>query len=424
MTGDVNPIGSPTIVQATSQQTAASRRRALNLALGVASAAAAFVVLLGASSIDRLLGVFWLFGLAFGFVLQRSRFCFASAFRDLFLLGEARVMKGIIAGLAVATAGFAVLMARLVPEVGFGSLPPGATVLPLGIHTLLGGILFGIGMVLAGGCTSGSLYRAGEGYVGSMVALVGIMLGLEISSYTWNWWWEVQISGAPLVWLPEQLGYLGGTLLTFSGLLLLFLAVSWWEFRASIMLPVKREEGRALSTFGEQLRALGQTIFVKSWPVVVGGVALGILNVFLYTYRHPWGVVAGLGIWADKVASAIGLGAGELMGRSSLAGCAFEPDTASALGHMPVLNLGVIAGAFIAASLASEFKLRVPRRPLRYVQSIGGGVLMGYGAGLALGCTVGAFFSAIPSLALNGWVFAGALAIGAYLGVKILNRLP
>jgi uncharacterized membrane protein YedE/YeeE len=66
----------------------------------------------------------------------------------------------------------------------------------------------------------------------------------------------------------------------------------------------------------------------------------------------------------------------------------------------------------------------VPKQPLRYAQSIGGGVLMGYGAGLALGCTVGAFFSAIPSLALNGWVFGAALAIGAYLGVKILNRIP
>jgi hypothetical protein len=163
---------------------------------------------------------------------------------------------------------------------------------------------------------------------------------------------------------------------------------------------------------------------VKGWPVVVGGVALAILNVFLYTYRHPWGVVAGLGIWADKIAGAINLGAGELLGRSSLAGCAFEPDTASALGHMPLLNLGVIAGAFIAASLASEFKIRVPKQPVRYVQSIGGGVLMGYGAGLALGCTVGAFFSAIPSLALNGWVFAGALAVGAYVGVKVLNRIP
>jgi uncharacterized protein len=424
MSEDVSPISAPTVAHTSGRSAVAARQRGMNLALGVAAAAAAFVILVGTASSDRLLAVFWLFGLAFGFVLQRSRFCFTSAFRDLFLLGDARVMKGIIAGLAVATAGFAVLMARLVPEVGFGGLPPGATVLPLGIHTLLGGVLFGIGMVLAGGCTSGSLYRAGEGYVGSMVALLGIMLGLEFSSHTWNWWWEVHISRAPLIWFPESLGYLGGMLLTFGGLLLLFLLVSWWEFRTSIILPVRRDAMHTASSFGEQLRTLGHMVFVKGWPVVIGGIALGTLNVFLYTYRHPWGVVAGLGIWADKLASSIALGAGELSGRSSLAGCAFEPDSASALGHMPLLNLGVIAGAFIAASLASEFKLRVPKQPLRYAQSIGGGVLMGYGAGLALGCTVGAFFSAIPSLALNGWVFAGALAVGAYIGVKILNRLP
>jgi hypothetical protein len=123
--------------QQSARSSAASRARSFNIARGVAAAAAAaaFVILLGTASSDRLLAVFWLFGLAFGFVLQRSRFCFASAFRDLFLLGDARVMKGIIAGLAVATAGFAVLMARLLPEVGFGSLPPGATVLPLGMHT-------------------------------------------------------------------------------------------------------------------------------------------------------------------------------------------------------------------------------------------------------------------------------------------------
>ncbi|MGH8070473.1 MAG: YeeE/YedE family protein [Candidatus Entotheonellia bacterium] len=417
-------MSTPDVVQSQVRPAVASRAKASNLALGLAAAAAAFVILVGMASSDRLRAVFWLFGLAFGFVLQRSRFCFASAFRDLFLLGDARVMKGIIAGLAVATAGFAVLMARLLPDVGFGSLPVGATVLPLGIHTVLGGVLFGIGMVLAGGCTSGSLYRAGEGYVGSMVALLGIMLGLEISSHTWNWWWEAHISRAPLIWFPEQLGYLGGTLLTFGGLLLAFLVISWWEFRTSIMLSIKPDEVHVASSFGEHLRALGHMVFVKGWPVVVGGIALATLNVFLYTYRHPWGVVAGLGIWADKLASAVNLGAGDLLGRSSLAGCAFEPDTASALGHMPLLNLGVIAGAFIAASLASEFKLRVPKQPRRYVQSIGGGVLMGYGAGLALGCTVGAFFSAIPSLALNGWVFAGALVAGAYVGVKVLNRLP
>ena len=159
-------MSSPEITQPLVRATAASRARSFTIGGGVAAAAAAFVILVGTASSDRVSAVFWLFGLAFGFVLQRSRFCFASAFRDLFLLGDARVMKGIIAGLAVATAGFAVVMARMLPEVGFGSLPPGATVLPLGLHTLLGGVLFGIGMVLAGGCTSGSLYRAGEGYVG------------------------------------------------------------------------------------------------------------------------------------------------------------------------------------------------------------------------------------------------------------------
>ncbi|MDQ7821133.1 MAG: YeeE/YedE thiosulfate transporter family protein, partial [Armatimonadota bacterium] len=74
--------------------------------------------------------------------------------------------------------------------------------------------------------------------------------------------------------------------------------------------------------------------------------------------------------------------------------------------------------------LAHEFKVRVPRSPVRYAQSLGGGVLMGYGAGLALGCTVGAFFSAIPSLALNGWVFAASLAAGAWVGVRVLERIP
>nr|MDQ3829074.1 YeeE/YedE family protein [Candidatus Tectomicrobia bacterium] len=256
-------MSTPDVARLSVLSSAASRARSLNIAGGVAAAAAAFVILVGMASNDRLLAVFWLFGLAFGFVLQRSRFCFASAFRDLFLLGDARVMKGIIAGLAVATAGFAVLMARLLPEVGVGSLPPGATVLPLGFHTLVGGVLFGVGMVLAGGCTSGSLYRAGEGYVGSMAALLGIMLGLEISSHTWNWWWEVHISRAPLLWFPEQLGYLGGTLLTFGGLLLSFLVVSWWELRTPILLPTKRDEGHAALSFGEHLGGLGQRVFVK-----------------------------------------------------------------------------------------------------------------------------------------------------------------
>ncbi len=89
-----------------------------------------------------------------------------------------------------------------------------------------------------------------------------------------------------------------------------------------------------------------------------------------------------------------------------------------------MLNAGIIAGAFTAALLSREFRLRIPRSPRRYLQSLAGGAVMGYGAGLGLGCTIGAFFSAIPSLALNGWVYALALAVGAYAGTAFIRRFP
>ena len=60
---------------------------------------------------------------------------------------------------------------------------------------------------------------------------------------------------------------------------------------------------------------------------------------------------------------------------------------------------------------------------MRYVQSLGGGVIMGYGSGIGMGCTIGAFFSAIPSLAVNGWVFGASLALGAWIGTLLIQRI-
>ena len=92
--------------------------------------AAGVLVVLGAIWIatlmareDTLLPPLWFLGIAAGFTLQRSRFCFASAFRDLFLFGSARMMKGILLGIAVATLGFATIMRAEVPFPEFGALP-------------------------------------------------------------------------------------------------------------------------------------------------------------------------------------------------------------------------------------------------------------------------------------------------------------
>ena len=142
------------------------------------------------SKTDPVLGPLWILGMGAGFTLQRSRFCFASAFRDLFLFGSARTMKGILVGLSVATAGFTLLMFSEIPFPQFDATPAEAHILPVGISTVVGGSMFGLGMVLAGGCVSGSLYRMAEGYVASWVSIAGVVIGLGIMSQTWNWWWN------------------------------------------------------------------------------------------------------------------------------------------------------------------------------------------------------------------------------------------
>ncbi|MCK9520134.1 MAG: YeeE/YedE family protein, partial [Dehalococcoidia bacterium] len=130
--------------------TAAEQRfptRAATIALALAAIVAFGIY---ATSREFNLGAYWFIGIAFGVILQRSRLCFAGAFRDLIMSGDARLMRALIVGLMVATVGFGLLMARFVPDPSFNVLPPGAHIQPVGFATVAGGVLFGIGMVLAG----------------------------------------------------------------------------------------------------------------------------------------------------------------------------------------------------------------------------------------------------------------------------------
>ncbi len=386
--------------------------------------AGAIVVAVWAGRADPELAIFWLFGMAFGFVLQRSRFCFTSAFRDLFLLRDGRVMKGVIVGMSVAAIGFSVVMSDQLPNARIGAVMTEAHASPLAISLAVGGVAFGLGMVLAGGCVSGSMYRMAEGYLGSWVAFAGIITGLVAAVFTWNWWWQVDISRAPRIWLPNSIGYGGALAVTALVLVGAYVFVLWWESRSGLVVPMEASSSPDTESFKDKLRSTYRSIFVRGWPAIAGGAALGVLNVFLFSYEHPWRITGELSAWGSAVATRIGLAPPALLGVDSLAGCTVSGAEGGFFNHMTLSNLGLLLGAFVAALLAHEFKLRAPRKKVRYVQSLGGGLLMGYGAGLAIGCTVGAFFSAIPSLGANGWLFAGALTFGAYLGVKALKLLP
>jgi hypothetical protein len=392
------------------------------VALGIASLCALLSLFAEAS-----VAVFWLVGLAFGVTVQRSRFCFTSAFRDFFLLGQVRVLKGILAGLAVSTIGFVVIMSMSSPNPAFGSPPSDANILPVGLSTLIAGTLFGIGMVLAGGCVSGSLYRMGEGYVASWVAIFGVITGLFFLNQTWNWWWHNLISRETPVWLPAEFTYTGALLITTIGLLAILYVSVWKERKVSAgftMPQIKKLTSDSQPTNSiSEIFSYVRRAFSKEWNPITGGIILGLLNILLFIRFHPLGVVGEISRWSTSLSNSLGIPTPHLEGMDLLGACApILAEGASWFTEGFFLNTGIVAGAFCSAMFAREFKLRIPNSPIRYVQSMVGGIVMGYGAGLGLGCTLGAFFSAIPSLALNGWVYAVGLTIGAYISVQWLKK--
>ncbi len=118
-----------------------------------------------------LIAYIW-FGFAYGMMLQYGRFCFASASRDLFAAGVPRMAVGILVALI-----FFSFIQAVLASTNMSTFHPA----PFGIHTLIAGLIFGVGMVLSGGCASGSLYKIGEGNGTSfLAAFFGLCIGQAV----------------------------------------------------------------------------------------------------------------------------------------------------------------------------------------------------------------------------------------------------
>jgi len=167
-------------------------------------------------------GVFLLFGVAFGVIFQRSRFCLVRAFREPFMTGDGEHTRAAALALAVSTLGFAILKFTDLKDRGDWVFA-GA-----GLGALLGGTLFGVGMTLAGGCGAGSIWRAGEGQVKLWVALAGFALGASLARLA-----LVQAGALGklgwAVFLPSVVGWGAALVLTLAVLAAWALAATWNE---------------------------------------------------------------------------------------------------------------------------------------------------------------------------------------------------
>jgi uncharacterized membrane protein YedE/YeeE len=173
------------------------------------------------------LGLLWLFGSSFGFVLQKSRFCFTASLRDPFISGSTSITKAVLIAFAIGTVGFTAI------KYGYAAnglpIPGMSYVVPFGPTTIIGGIMFGIGMVIAGGCASGTLMRVGEGFAQQVLALVFFIVGSLIGAYHFGFWKINFISHSPKVFLPDYFGWFGAVVLQLLIIVCLYIAADKWQ---------------------------------------------------------------------------------------------------------------------------------------------------------------------------------------------------
>jgi hypothetical protein len=132
---------------------------------------------------------------------------------------------------------------------------------------------------------------------------------------------------------------------------------------------------------------------------------------------RPWGVTSGLALWGSKLLASLGVDVASWPYWSTPARAA-ELQASVFRDITSVMNFGIMLGALGAAGLARRFKpgWRVPGRSL--AAAIGGGLLLGYGARIAYGCNIGAYFSGISSASLHGWLWLAAAFAGNALGTR------
>ncbi|HKL42045.1 MAG TPA: YeeE/YedE thiosulfate transporter family protein [Clostridia bacterium] len=166
-----------------------------------------FLVAILLLNVSPTVSLFWMIGIGFGFILQRGRFCFTASMRDPYLTGSTTLTRAVLIAFAITTVGFAAIKygyaANGLPMPGMGY------VVPISAATIIGSFMFGIGMVIAGGCASGTLMRLGEGFQMQIISLTFFVIGSLWGAHDFGWWKYNVISKGKAIFLPDVFGWMG-----------------------------------------------------------------------------------------------------------------------------------------------------------------------------------------------------------------------
>jgi len=352
----------------------------LALALGASAILIALTLLDGAPASAALI----VGGFGLGVAFLKAEFSYTASWRRFLTRGEA---GGLIGGLIViaVTALVVVPVAALAPKFG-------GAIAPLGPSLIVGAFVFGIGMQLANGCGSGTLYTVGGGSGRMLIALLFFCIGSVFGSLSLPSF--LALGGIDPVLASDYLGPWGGLAATLASIAL----------AAGLIVLVARRRGAD---------------YRPSRNYVIGGVAIGLLCVFVFAAGgHPWSVTFGYTVWGAKAASALGFDLSQApfwqwAGPKHALESSVLSDTSS------LTDFGMLFGAMAAAAASKPFAANA-WPPLKSLIAAGvGGLLMGWGARLGFGCNIGAFVGGVASGSLHGWVWFAAALPGCLIGIRL-----
>ena len=336
-------------------------------------------------------------GLAFGFALQRGRFCMNSAFRDILVFSDNTLFNAVSAAILVEMVGFTVLSMTGVITLNPKPLIWGANI--------LGGLLFGVGMVLAGGCASGISYRVGEGMVGAMSAVAGLSFAALMAA--------AGVFHPFIASLQEntKITAANGENLTLANLFgVPYNALAFGIVIVSIVIWVimarrhKKEEDDF--EYDEGTPSWSERIFKRGWGWLATGIVIGVIGIIAFPLSAAAGRNYPLGITGGYVTLSKTLTTG-----------------VNALAWDSFLIVGLIIGAAVAALIAGEFGLRAPA-PKMILQTFTGGFLMGFGAVCSAGCNIGHILSGVPQLSLGSILGGISIVLGAWFAAYLMFVRP
>ena len=342
-------------------------------------------------------------GLLFGFFLQKGDLCGASAFSEVLLMRDGRKIFGLWAGIVVSMLGFA--GASLSGWVSLGPKPL------LWVNDLAGGLIFGAGTVLAGGCISGCLYKSATGNVNSIVALLTIPVGIAFVEHGPLTGWAAKAKAV------RSTAAGGGpvTLSSLSGLPFWTWALIFAGATGLIALRARtKRKGQAPKPASRAVRVRFRQALTRPWKPWHAGIAVGLLVVAsLFSSaaagrNYPIGVTHGV------------FNVHELLTVSNLVHVTGPATTAVPAPAVPgasriswwlvLVVLGTVIGAFASASL--EGRVRLQAKPSeQIVTALFGGFLVGVGAAIATGCVVGNIMSGWPLMSVGMILFGVAVIL-------------